>query len=173
MIVGPNSSGQGIHESYKGHPFFKTVDEFGYKYTHSTPIGYAGPQGERRWFLLHTFIQDVPPMVHTIGLRSNPNNQNHELHWETTCGSGHGKLGTGNEALAAHLLSKAKRHKLYMPWKPSDFDHYKVHYHLRNGEKGTLTYSGPRMAFGINLWNGSVWGVRADGTKMLLKRVIN
>jgi len=26
-------------------------------------------------------------------------------------------------------------------------------------------------AFGINLFNGSVWGVRSDGTRKLLKRV--
>lgn len=28
-------------------------------------------------------------------------------------------------------------------------------------------------AFGINLHNGSVWGVRKDGTRKLLKRVYN
>lgn len=30
-----------------------------------------------------------------------------------------------------------------------------------------------RTVFGINLWRGNVWGVRANGTKKLLKKVVN
>ena len=28
-------------------------------------------------------------------------------------------------------------------------------------------------ALNINLWNGSIWGIRKDGSKKLIKRVIN
>jgi hypothetical protein len=35
------------------------------------------------------------------------------------------------------------------------------------------TNAGAMTAFGINLYAGSVWGVRLDGTRHLLKRVWN
>ena len=35
------------------------------------------------------------------------------------------------------------------------------------------TKSGYLTALGINLWNGSLWGVKPDGKRKLLKRVIN
>ena len=43
-----------------------------------------------------------------------------------------------------------------------------------NGRRFRLQYDDARYAFGINLWNGRVWGVRKDnGKRQLLKRVVN
>lgn len=35
------------------------------------------------------------------------------------------------------------------------------------------SYAGGMYAFAINLFNGSVWGIKADGHRTLLKRVVN
>ena len=44
----------------------------------------------------------------------------------------------------------------------------------RSGKRFRLSYSTPFMAFAINLWCGTVWGVRKiDGKRERLKRVIN
>lgn len=45
----------------------------------------------------------------------------------------------------------------------------------RYGKRFKQHYSqaGACVAFNINLWNGSVWGIRADGTRQRLKRVVN
>ena len=42
-----------------------------------------------------------------------------------------------------------------------------------NGSRFKRVYSEPRWAFGINLWQGSVWGVTDTGKRKLLKRVYN
>jgi hypothetical protein len=47
---------------------------------------------------------------------------------------------------------------------------------LRNGKRFSIKYSssiaGLSTSLGINLWRGSVWGVK-DGKKTLIKRVWN
>ena len=37
-IDNPNSSGQGHSDSHKDNPYHKLLTEFGFKYSHSTPI---------------------------------------------------------------------------------------------------------------------------------------
>jgi hypothetical protein len=45
---------------------------------------------------------------------------------------------------------------------------------LVNGRRFKSQYTNPRYAFGINLYRGSVWGIRKDnGKRQLLKRVWN
>ncbi len=39
--------------------------------------------------------------------------------------------------------------------------------------KRVYNYAGILWAMGVNLYNGSVWGVCADGKRKLLKRVYN
>jgi len=39
------------------------------------------------------------------------------------------------------------------------------------GTRFRLVYSHAIWAMGINLWKGSVWGVKANGKRKLLKRV--
>ncbi len=41
------------------------------------------------------------------------------------------------------------------------------------GQRFRIVTKSAGHADGINLWLGSVWGVRADGTRKLLKRVFN
>ncbi len=41
------------------------------------------------------------------------------------------------------------------------------------GKRFKQHYTNAAVAFAINLWNGSVWGIRADGTRQRLKRVVN
>lgn len=47
----------------------------------------------------------------------------------------------------------------------------------RDNKRFSLTYSndisGRLTAFGINLWNGSIWGVLPNGKRKLVKRVCN
>ncbi len=175
IIINPNSSGQGTHESFKAHPFYPILKKFGYTYTHSTPIGYAA-NDEQRWFLLHTFMQMGSwGQMHTVSIKHNENNSNHAMHWETSCGAGAGKRGSGEESLVKHLQSKAKRYLLKEPWEESDFVKFRVCGRYVNTEKNfpAREYTDWRSANSINLWNGTVWGIREDGTKMLLKRVIN
>ena len=42
-----------------------------------------------------------------------------------------------------------------------------------NGRRFKRIYESPMYAFGINLWNGSVWGLLESGKRKLLKRVTN
>lgn len=44
-----------------------------------------------------------------------------------------------------------------------------------DGRRFRQNYSkeGAWVAFGVNLWRGSVWGVLPDGKRKLLKRVYN
>ena len=42
-----------------------------------------------------------------------------------------------------------------------------------NGTRFRIECNGLFWAMGINLYTGSVWGVRPDGTRKLLKRVYN
>lgn len=37
-IENPNSSGQGYSASHKDNPYHKLLTEFGFKYSHSTPV---------------------------------------------------------------------------------------------------------------------------------------
>ena len=52
-----------------------------------------------------------------------------------------------------------------------------VCYHVtgtdRQGRRFKRVYTGKQWAMGINLYNGSVWEVYADGTRKRIKRVIN
>ena len=43
----------------------------------------------------------------------------------------------------------------------------------RSGSRFRQTYGpdGAGWAFGVNLWQGSVWGLKPDGKRQLLKRV--
>ena len=42
------------------------------------------------------------------------------------------------------------------------------------GKRFRHRYTNAMYAFGINLWRGSVWGIRRDnGRRQLLKRVVN
>lgn len=43
----------------------------------------------------------------------------------------------------------------------------------RNGKRFKLSYKDAWMARGINLWQGTKWGVRADGTRKKLVEVYN
>ena len=54
-----------------------------------------------------------------------------------------------------------------------DFVKFQVTGLTWRGKRFRLTYSEPHMAFGINLWNGSIWGVLPNGRRKLLKRVYN
>lgn len=59
---------------------------------------------------------------------------------------------------------------------PADYPGgFRVTGELRNGPRFVRSFAPDEMlwAFGINLWRGSVWGIRADGTKQLLRRVAN
>jgi hypothetical protein len=42
-----------------------------------------------------------------------------------------------------------------------------------DGSRFKQHHSNVCMAFGINLWRGSVWGVKADGKRTKLKSVYN
>jgi hypothetical protein len=56
----------------------------------------------------------------------------------------------------------------------SKFEKFKVTGTYRNGQRfSPLVYTNPYFAFGINLWQGSVWGITKDGKQKLLKRVYN
>ena len=56
----------------------------------------------------------------------------------------------------------------------SKFVKFKVTGTYRNGRRfSPLEYTNPSYAFGINLWQGSVWGITKDGNQKLLKRVYN
>jgi len=45
---------------------------------------------------------------------------------------------------------------------------------LRNGRRfKTMKFSSYNTAICINLWRGSVWGVKEDGSRKLLKRSYN
>lgn len=54
-----------------------------------------------------------------------------------------------------------------------NYSKYKVTGTLRNGRRfSAKVYTNPHMAFGINLWNGSVWGWSKKAKKwVLLQRV--
>ena len=57
---------------------------------------------------------------------------------------------------------------------PSDFTSYVITGKLVNGKRFRKTAVSILYAFGINLWNGSVWGIRKDtGRRQLLRRVYN
>ncbi len=56
----------------------------------------------------------------------------------------------------------------------SDYTSFVVTGTLVNGRRFRQQHSNGRHAFGINLWRGSVWGVRKDsGKRQLLKRCYN
>jgi hypothetical protein len=52
-----------------------------------------------------------------------------------------------------------------------------VKYHVtgvtRNGERFKIVTACEMHAAGINLWQGTKWGVRADGTRKKLQEVYN
>jgi hypothetical protein len=56
----------------------------------------------------------------------------------------------------------------------SEYTSFIVTGKLVRGGRFRNVYSNGRYAFGINLWNGSVYGIRkSDGKRKLLKRVVN
>jgi hypothetical protein len=61
-------------------------------------------------------------------------------------------------------------------WHRSDRDYF-MEYHVTGvtvrGARFKRVYERWIWANGINLYKGSVWGVREDGTRKLLKRVYN
>lgn len=57
---------------------------------------------------------------------------------------------------------------------PNDYTKYVITGKLVNGRRFRNQTTDLRYALGINLWNGSVWGIRKDnGKRQRLKRVIN
>lgn len=61
-----------------------------------------------------------------------------------------------------------------MNFNPDDFKHYRITGRLfLNNKPFAQTITHARHAMGINLYNGRVWGVRRDGTRKLLKHVVN
>lgn len=57
---------------------------------------------------------------------------------------------------------------------PADYSAFIITGTDRNGKRFKLTYSNALYAFSINLYKGSVYGVRiSDGKRELLKRVVN
>ena len=56
----------------------------------------------------------------------------------------------------------------------SEYASFVVTGKLVNGRRFRKTHTNGLYALGINLWNGSVWGVRKDnGKRQRLKRVVN
>lgn len=55
----------------------------------------------------------------------------------------------------------------------NDYIKYDVTGITSSGKRFSLRYSSSALAFGINLWCGSVWGVLPSGKRKLLKRVYN
>ena len=165
VIENPNSSGQGYHISHLSHPLHATAVAYYYKYSHSTPIGYADG-----WFLLHTY-QHRDNGAHTISLKDHGFEDANRLFWSTSCGGGTKYGGYGVDDLKLHLVRKAKRYGLYYGVR---FDGYVVTGKTRDGKRFVKQYGtdGCRWAMGINLWNGSVWGVK-NNKRTLLKRVCN
>jgi hypothetical protein len=57
---------------------------------------------------------------------------------------------------------------------PGDFSGYVVTGREVRGKRFRVKVASVMYAFGFNLWNGSVWGIRKDnGKRKLLKRVNN
>lgn len=57
---------------------------------------------------------------------------------------------------------------------PKDYTKYQVTGSEFHGRRFRITTTNPHHAMGINLWHGSVWGIRKDnGKRQLLKRVVN
>ena len=61
-----------------------------------------------------------------------------------------------------------------MTFNTADYSSYVVTGTLVRGRRFRINTKGADHALGINLWRGSVWGVRLDtGKRQLLKRVYN
>ena len=60
-----------------------------------------------------------------------------------------------------------------MTFNTADFVGYVVTGVLTNGQRFRKTTVIALYALGINLWRGSVWGMKHDGHRQLLKRVTN
>lgn len=57
---------------------------------------------------------------------------------------------------------------------PMSYTKFVITGKLVNGGRFRKETTDARYAFGINLWNGSVWGIRKDtGKRERLKRVVN
>lgn len=110
LIKEPNSSGQGYSPEWSTHPLAFKVLSFGYRYSHSTPVGYM-VHGVQLWSLHHTFKYGE----HTVSL-CKPNGAD-SLLWSTStsCASGHKHTGIGAKALAEHLLRKSRRYYPQLP----------------------------------------------------------
>lgn len=56
---------------------------------------------------------------------------------------------------------------------PKDYVEYHVTGLTVHGTRFKRVYQHLGWAWGVNLYNGSLWGVRPDGTRKLLKRAYN
>jgi len=96
IIESPNSSGQGYCSDHALSPFHAIAEEYGYRYSHSTPIH----RQNGTVYVWHTYTHGK----HTIGFS--------ETAWNTSCGTHSGRHETGivPAFLARHLASKRKRY---------------------------------------------------------------
>jgi hypothetical protein len=101
-IFFPNSSGQGFDEFHKAHPLHKTLEKFGYRYSHTTPVT------QRDSSLLHHHTWVHASGHHHVGAYEGDT----RFSTKTSSSSGHVFSGIGVHALERHLASKAKRYKL-------------------------------------------------------------
>jgi hypothetical protein len=101
-IFFPNSSGQGHDEFHKAHPLHKTLEKFGYRYSHSTPV----TQRDNSVLHHHTWVHASGH--HHVGAYEGDT----KFSTKTSSSSGHVFSGIGVHALERHLASKAKRYKL-------------------------------------------------------------
>jgi hypothetical protein len=96
-IQDPNSSGQGYDPDH-GNPFESLLSQFGYSYSHSTPVRYK--TGVR---IHHTYKKGN----HNIGVERDANNV---WHWDASKGgSGHSYSGWGPDKLEKYLEGRSKR----------------------------------------------------------------
>lgn len=107
-IIDANTSGQGFHPSAEHHPYRATVEQFGYVYGHSTPVGWMDGN-EQLWDVYHTFTRGE----HRVSLKTNLGTM-WSPYWGTTvsCASGNRHTGNGSANLEKHLKYKARRYKL-------------------------------------------------------------
>jgi hypothetical protein len=163
IIENPNSSGQGYHLSHLAHPLHSIIIGCNYSYSHSTPIGVGSG-----WYLLHTYIYALKDATHTVSIKTDITGN---LFWSTSCGGSTKYGGHGKDELKAHLVRKAQRYSMILI---RNYDGYVVTGKTRDGKRFVKTYGadGYRWAMGINLWAGSVWGVK-DSKRTLIKRVCN
>lgn len=99
MIINANSSGQGWDVDHELCPGYRTVQSFGYEYSHSTPVNYHGVI-----VIHHTFKR----AEHNVCLKR----VGAFDCWETSvsCASSRRTTGHSVSALRDHLQRKSRRY---------------------------------------------------------------